>query len=90
MATQLYSTCVLQRSPFHAASDVLHNIDVNIPLNPFHWKSAMTTSINDTTKAVLQSAAQVDELPAYAFDLATLPAYQNGLGLYNPSISLIT
>eukprot|EP00957_Ditylum_brightwellii_P018335 1380570-Ditylum_brightwellii.AAC.1 len=35
MATQLYSTCVLQRSPFHAAADVLHNINTVQPLNPF-------------------------------------------------------
>eukprot|EP00957_Ditylum_brightwellii_P137530 10484959-Ditylum_brightwellii.AAC.1 len=63
MATQLYSTCVLQRSPFHAASDVLHSIDTSRPLNPFQWDSDMTASINNTTKAVLQSAARVDELP---------------------------
>eukprot|EP00957_Ditylum_brightwellii_P051029 3869396-Ditylum_brightwellii.AAC.1 len=36
MATQLYSTCVLQRLPFHTASDVLHNVDISRPLNPFY------------------------------------------------------
>eukprot|EP00957_Ditylum_brightwellii_P155026 11799664-Ditylum_brightwellii.AAC.2 len=75
MATQLYSTCVLQRSSFHAASDVLYNLDVTQPLNPFQWSSEMPSSINGTTEAVLMSAAGVDELPAYTFNLATLPEH---------------
>eukprot|EP00957_Ditylum_brightwellii_P021685 1635074-Ditylum_brightwellii.AAC.1 len=35
------------------------------------------------------SAASVEELPAYAFDLATLPENQNGLSIYNPANSAV-
>eukprot|EP00957_Ditylum_brightwellii_P152335 11597032-Ditylum_brightwellii.AAC.1 len=49
----------------------------------------MAASINDTTKAVMMTAVGVDEIPAYAFDLATLPEHQNGLGLYNPATSSV-
>eukprot|EP00957_Ditylum_brightwellii_P188390 14341710-Ditylum_brightwellii.AAC.1 len=74
-------------SPFQPAADVLFNVDVTQPLNPFQLSLEMTSSINSTTKAVLMSAADMDELPSYAFDLATLPEHQNGLGIYNPANS---
>eukprot|EP00957_Ditylum_brightwellii_P131270 10012081-Ditylum_brightwellii.AAC.1 len=89
MATQLYSPCVLQCSPFHATDDVLFNVNVMQPLNPFQWSLDMTSSINGTTKAVLMSAARAEELPAYAFNLATLPENQNRLGIYNPANSAV-
>eukprot|EP00957_Ditylum_brightwellii_P108736 8294795-Ditylum_brightwellii.AAC.1 len=57
--------------------------------NPHTWKLPMAETIDSTTKQMLKTIAQTDNLPAHAFELATLPRSHNGLGIFTPSRSAL-
>eukprot|EP00957_Ditylum_brightwellii_P203535 15335075-Ditylum_brightwellii.AAC.3 len=50
----------------------------------------MVAQVDDITKSVLKSATSIDNLPAYAFLLATLPEDHNSIGVFSPTASAIS
>eukprot|EP00957_Ditylum_brightwellii_P180713 13767395-Ditylum_brightwellii.AAC.1 len=87
-ASQIYTNCLIQRMPFHICFDVMHNTTETAD-NPHTWKLPLAEAIDSTTKQMLKTIAQTDNLPAHAFELATLPRSHNGLGIFTPSCSAL-
>eukprot|EP00957_Ditylum_brightwellii_P000874 69128-Ditylum_brightwellii.AAC.1 len=70
---QIYTTCLLSRSPFRMLADVATNasLDTNYTVTP--WSSFTSRAIEKTSKYVLQHLLQRSHLPPHAYALATLP-----------------
>eukprot|EP00957_Ditylum_brightwellii_P077090 5858982-Ditylum_brightwellii.AAC.1 len=79
MATQLSYSCLLECIPFHMVANVLHSFDQRLYNGQHSWSSDLTTAVSTTTKQVLQTAAQQESLPNYAYSIATLPPSENDL-----------
>lgn len=86
----LFRHCVQSTTDHLLSSDVLLNYQDDTPPAFMDWHSSFTNQIDNTLALFLQRLAmQSDPLPAYAQDLATLPAQLGGLGFRSASTAAI-
>eukprot|EP00957_Ditylum_brightwellii_P122517 9342980-Ditylum_brightwellii.AAC.1 len=70
------------------ASDIMHHWGNDTqPKDVSNWQSPTATSVSSTTQQVLLTCSQYNYLPAYSYNIATLPQSKNGLGIFCPKAS---
>lgn len=82
---QLYSNCLQQQIPYHMTADIMANYEPTKYKGPFSWSSDTAIDVDNTTRRVITSIADLDAIPEYSFDKATLPESLNDQDLYSPS-----
>mmetsp|Transcript_28347 Transcript_28347/g.41175 ORF Transcript_28347/g.41175 Transcript_28347/m.41175 type:complete len:391 (-) Transcript_28347:911-2083(-) len=86
---QIYSSCLLARTPFRMLANVAANADPDDDYISSEWPSPTTESIMGTTKKLLCHIMGIQQLPHHAYLLATLPERKSSIGLFEPSCSAI-
>eukprot|EP00957_Ditylum_brightwellii_P104866 7992285-Ditylum_brightwellii.AAC.1 len=81
-AVQLFSTCILQCTPFQLMVDVIANATPASASTPFTWTFPIATTIEEVTNAALITATKSSGLLAWSEDLAKLSESLLGLCVY--------